>query len=264
MEKCGNCPFLMSTKRNDLSYRVLRKKEFLSKSTIHIVSVSSWLKDLTSKSIITEKLNISVIPNVIDTSVFFPLNKQMMRNKYSFPQTKKIILMGAAKINDPVKGFEYLQQALLLLKKKRDDLFLILFGEVKNDNSFLSDIPVGYSFMGKISDASLIAQLYAAADVTVAPSCYETFGQTLIESMACGCPTVSFDNSGQTDIIDHKINGYLAHYKDVEDMATGIEWILENTERLRLSDACIKKVKENYSESVVANKYINLYKNLLL
>jgi glycosyltransferase involved in cell wall biosynthesis len=264
MERCGICPFLMSTGKNDLSYRVLQKKRFLSESTVQVVTVGSWLKDLASKSIITGKLNISVIPNAIDTSVFSPLNKQEMRNKYSFPQTKKIILMGAAKINDPIKGFEYLRESLLLLKKRRDDLFLILFGEVKNDSSFLSGIPVDYAFMGQISDSSLIARLYASADVTVVPSYYETFGQTLVESMACGCPAVSFDNSGQTDIIEHKINGYLAKYKDAEDLAAGIEWVLENTEKLRLADTCIEKVRENYSESVVAGKYINLYRNLLL
>jgi glycosyltransferase involved in cell wall biosynthesis len=260
--KCGNCPFLMSKKRNDLSYRILQKKQFLPESTIQIVTVSSWLINLASKSMITGKLNISVIPNAMDTSVFFPRNKPMMRSKCSFPRTKKIILLGAAKIDDPIKGFEYLQQALLFLKKKRKDLFLILFGKVKNEKSFLADVPVEYAFMGQISDPSLIAQLYASADVTVVPSYYETFGQTLIESMACGCPAVSFDNSGQTDIIDHKINGYLTKYKDVEDLAAGIEWVLENGDSAKLSEACLKKVRENYSESVVAGKHIDLYAKL--
>jgi glycosyltransferase involved in cell wall biosynthesis len=81
--------------------------------------------------------------------------------------------------------------------------------------------------------------------------------------MACGCPVVSFNNSGQTDIIEHKVNGYLAIFQNVNDLAAGIEWVLENTEKLNLSDACMKKVKENYSESVVANEYIALYTNLL-
>jgi glycosyltransferase involved in cell wall biosynthesis len=46
-------------------------------------------------------------------------------------------------------------------------------------------------------------------------------------------------------------------------LATGIEWVLENTEKLGLSDACVKKVEENYSEAVVAKKYISLYTDLL-
>jgi glycosyltransferase involved in cell wall biosynthesis len=64
-------------------------------------------------------------------------------------------------------------------------------------------------------------------------------------------------------MIDHKQNGYVAEYKKPEDLAAGIEWVLENTEKLKLADACVKKVKENYSESVVADKYISLYNTLL-
>jgi glycosyltransferase involved in cell wall biosynthesis len=263
MKVCGNCSFLTSRKEHDLSYRTLKKKLFLSTSKIQIVTVSSWLKDLATKSVITGNLNISVIPNVIDTSIFYPLDKKVIRSKYSFPCEKKIILMGAAKINDQIKGFEYLQQALLLLRKKRDDLFLVLFGDVKNNLSFFSGIPIEYRFMGVLSNPSMIAQLYASADVTVVPSLYETFGQTLIEAMACGCPVVSFDNSGQTDIIDHKVNGYLAKYKDVEDLASGIKWILENKDTVNLSKACLTKVQKNYTESIVAKKYIDLYKQLL-
>jgi glycosyltransferase involved in cell wall biosynthesis len=65
-------------------------------------------------------------------------------------------------------------------------------------------------------------------------------------------------------MIDHKQNGYVAEYKNAADLAAGIEWVLENTERLRLPDACVKKVKENYSESVVAKQYISLYNDLLV
>jgi glycosyltransferase involved in cell wall biosynthesis len=196
-------------------------------------------------------------------SVFFPSNKQLMRNKYSLPQEKKIIIMGAAKLNDSIKGFDFLRQALSFLKRKEKDLLLVLFGKIKDDALFLSNMSVEYVNMGLLSDMSVIAELYAAADVTVVPSYYEAFGQTLIESMACGCPVVSFNNSGQMDVINHQINGYLAEYKNPEDLAAGIERVLKNTEKLGLPDACVKKVKENYSEAVVAEKNISLYADLL-
>ena len=81
--------------------------------------------------------------------------------------------------------------------------------------------------------------------------------------MACGCSAVSFDNSGQTDIIDHQVNGYLANYGDVEDLANGIQWVLDHENPQALSTACVKKVQENYSEEVVAKQYITLYESLL-
>ena len=260
-EQCGICAFLNSNKKNDLSHRVLQEKKNIIGTNIQIVTVSAWLKKLAEKSVLTKSLNISVIPNAIDISVFSPLNKKLARKKFSFSEEKKIILMGAAKLNDPIKGFDYLREALTLLKKEGKNLLLVLFGQIKACDSFLSGIDVEFVFMDLITDVSSIVQLYAAADVTVVPSNYETFGQTLIESMACGCPVVSFDNSGQTDIIDHKMNGYLAKYQDTEDLANGILWCLENCSALSIEAR--KKVEDCYSEKIVAEQYINLYKQLI-
>lgn len=263
-KECGECPFLSSSDKKDLSYHVFNKKRFLADSKIQLVAVSTWLRQQAQDSALTNRLPVEVIPNVIDTSLFVPSDKAEARKSLSLPLDKKIILMGAARINDPIKGFEYLVKALSVLKERygEEDYFLVLFGGIKGDDSFLSEIPIPYVWMGSLSDPSMIAKLYAAADVTVVASLYETFGQTIIEGMACGCPAVSFDNSGQTDIINHLENGYLAKYKDTDDLATGIKWVIDNRESLRLDEACIRKVHDCYQESVVAGRYIDLYRSL--
>ncbi|SEF98704.1 Glycosyltransferase involved in cell wall bisynthesis [Parabacteroides chinchillae] len=264
MLSCGQCKFLDSKSNIDLSYRILKGKGFIIKSDIHIVAVSSWLKNLAKKSALTKRLNISVIPNVIDTAIFYPTVRKDARLLLSIPMQKRVVLMGAARIDDPIKGLDFLREALGVLSNGcRDDILLVLFGGMKGDISFLSSFPVEVLYLGSISDTQKIARLYAAADVTVCPSFYETFGQTITEAMACGCPVVSFDNSGQTDIIDHKHNGYLAKYKDANDLATGIRWVLDNENKEALSLACAKKVQENYTEKVVAEKYLSLYNSLL-
>ena len=56
---------------------------------------------------------------------------------------------------------------------------------------------------------------------------------------------------------------YVANYKDAGDLACGIRWVLEHEDRQALSDACVKKVRDNYTEEVVARQYIALYKKLL-
>lgn len=266
IKECGNCSFLDSENHKDLSYRVFYQKSFLATSDIHIVTVSSWLKGLAQKSFLTKKLSISVIPNVIDTQLFSPSNKRNARQELSLPLDKKIILMGAARINDPIKGFTYLHQALSVLKtrdrEKSNEILLVLFGDIKGEDSFLQDLPVSFVSMGFLGNTSKIAQLYAATDITVVPSLYETFGQTLIEAMACGCPAVSFDNSGQTDIVDHLENGYLAKYKDADDLANGIQWALDNCGKPGLAESCVNKVHLHYQESVIAEKYIALYQRL--
>lgn len=259
---CGACPFLHSERRDDLSSRTFRKKRFLKESPVHLVTVSSWLKEIAQASALTQGLPVTVIPNVLDTGLFRPADRQEARKALGLPFDRKIILMGAARINDPIKGFELLQQVLEAFRN-RPDVLLVLFGGIKGDDSFLADLPVAHVWMGLLTDPVRIARLYAAADVTVVPSHYETFGQTLIESMACGCPAVSFDNSGQRDIIDHQINGYLARYPDPTDLAAGIEWVFTHPDPTDLARACIRKVEATYTEAVVASRYQDLYNRLI-
>lgn len=172
--------------------------------------------------------------------------------------------MSAARLDDPIKGLDLFIQVLHSMGEERQRELCVLFlGEIKGDNSFLTTLPVSAFSLGLMTDTSQIVKYYQAADLTVVPSLYETFGQTIIEAMACGCPAVSFDNSGQTDIIDHKINGYLAEYKNIKDMADGIEWVLEYPKQHELSQACVNKVRSHYSEAIVASRYINLYEELL-
>lgn len=261
--ECGMCPFLKSSNECDLSHRVWKKKRFFNSSGIQFVAVSSWLAKQAQKSSLMKGLDIKVIPNVIDTTVFFQKDQVKIRKSFCLPLDKKIILMGAARLDDPIKGFQYLKDALKILSLNRKDILLVLFGSIKNNESFFQELSVPYISLGLLTDNNQISDLYSAADITVVPSLYETFGQTLIEAMACGCPVVSFDNSGQTDIIDHKVNGYLAEYKNSTDLAKGISWILDNNDQRALKDACIKNVHEHYTEQIVAEQYIKLYSELL-
>ncbi|MDR0538431.1 MAG: glycosyltransferase [Tannerellaceae bacterium] len=263
MDKCGDCPLLLRPASQDLSRRTWMKKRTSNfASQIHFVAVSSWLRAKAKESSLMHDATIDIIPNTIDTTLFHPSDKIAARKRLSFPLDKKIIAMGAAKLNDPLKGFNFLREALSRLDTpKPDDCLLVLFGGIKDAPAFLDDIPIPHKWLGIIS-SSQAAQVYAAADVTVSTSLFETFGQTLIEAMACGCPVVSFNNSGQTDIIDHKINGYLAKYKDVADLARGIRRTLYESDYAELSKNAVRKVADCYSQEAVAQQYINLYKTI--
>lgn len=263
-KECGACPFLNSENKNDLSHRIWKKKSFLQNSGIQLVAVSSWLKNLSLQSSLTKRLSSIVIPNVIDNTLFFPSEKSLAMKRLNLPVKKRIILMGAARLDDPIKGLDFLVKALDAIDKKmQNEICLLFLGQIKGDSSFLSKLPVSFIHLGLVMDVDKIVTCYQAADVVVVPSLYETFGQTIIEAMACGCPAVSFDNSGQTDIIDHQVNGYLAEFKNAKDLANGIEWALNHPNRKELSDACVTKVQTHYAESVVAHQYIELYNSLL-
>jgi glycosyltransferase involved in cell wall biosynthesis len=164
-----------------------------------------------------------------------------------------IVAFGAARIDDDIKGLSYLLDALRILISERgyksSDIRLLLFGGIK-DESKLNEIPVEYTYFGYVNDHSRMSQIYSAANVVVSSSLYETFGQTLIEAQLCGCIPVAFNNSGQSDIIHHKEDGYLAD---------GLEWAFN----ARIEPRDQKKgVVRRYAESVVAAQYIHLYQDI--
>lgn len=262
-EACGECRFLRFPGKKDLSHRVFeRKRRIYSEGRLAFVAVSTWLAKRAAASALLQGRQVATIPNSLSLEKFRLSDRTDMRSLLHL-SAKHVIAFGAARIDAPIKGFSYLKQALSLLVREKgyapNDIHLLLFGNVKDAHT-LDDISVPYTYLGLVRDESTLSQIYSASDVLVSSSLYETFGQTIIEAQACGCLPVSFDNSGQTDIISHRRNGYLARYLSPEDLAEGIDWCLHaHIDRHELR----KNVLGRYSESKIAQQYIALYHQIL-
>jgi glycosyltransferase involved in cell wall biosynthesis len=245
----------------------LQKKQIYSKGNLHLVSVSNWLHQQVKRSALTSSLPSSVIPNTLSLQQFKVWNKDEARQQLNLPTNKNLIIFGAARIDDPIKGFPLLLKAIDLLlssgRYRKDELHLVFFGKIKYPSQVLPNIPVAYTNLGWINNVEKLSVAYSATDAVVCASRYETFGQTLIEAQACGCLPVSFGNSGQTDIITHLKNGYLAEAYSVEDLANGIHWALTEGKKSVSADDMREEVLHRYSSEVVAQQYMTLYENIL-
>lgn len=255
-DKCGKCQYLNSTSPTDLSHQVWKIKQALYASpNLHFVAVSHWLANKCKQSSLLNNHTISVIPNTLPIQEFS--YERRPNTEINLPDTKKILTIGAARLDDPVKGFPLLIQTLKELTQNYPSLsntiHLLLYGNIKN-KQLLHEIPVAYTYLGKISPRQ-IKDVLSHSDIILSTSHYESFGGTLIEGLAAGCIPVSFDNGGQTDIIDHLQNGYLATYPDTKDFAKGIHWaLIQNIERSALHNSAAKK----FSEEIIAKQYLSL------
>ena len=266
--ECGQCWLLTSSDGKDLSNNVfLKKQQVYGKGRMHLVTVSRWLQQQVKLSALTRELPSTIIPNTLSLQKFCIVDKAEARRQLGLPADKYIILFGAARIDDPFKGFPTLLKAIGHLIERgyyrKDDLHLAFFGRIKNPDEVLPHIPIGYTDLGWVDDSSLLSAIYSAADTTVCASLYETFGQTLIEAQACGCLPVSFGNSGQADIIRHRENGYLAQAYSVEDLADGIRWAFSEGKIQVSAETMRNDVLHRYAGDVVARQYIQLYEQLL-
>ena len=256
---CESCFFLKS-KGKDLSTSVFDKKLSLYKdANITFVGCSRWLSGRAKKSYLLQDKTVLSIPNPIDTEVYHPIGQGTARELLGLPSEKKLLLFGALNVTDKRKGIDYLIAALRKIEKP--DVGLVVFGQVKDDIRGLFPVPI--HSMGYLSDESKIVALYNAVDIFITSSLEENLPNTIMESMACGTPCVGFEIGGIPEMIDHKINGYVTNYKDANDLSNGIQWVLEHGDRQALSDACVKKVQENYTEEVGAKKYLELYKSII-
>jgi len=71
-------------------------------------------------------------------------------------------------------------------------------------------------FLGWMGPAAL-AEAFAAADLLLLPSWFDTFSCVLLEAMACGLPAVAYDTKGPRDLILNGVCGY--HADSPESMA---------------------------------------------
>ncbi|XHX77231.1 MAG: glycosyltransferase family 4 protein [Stenomitos frigidus ULC029] len=265
-QSCGSCPQLNSDRNWDLSHWVWQRKAKAWKDlNLTLVATSSWMADCASSSSLFENSRIEVIPLGLDTEKYKPHNRHLAREVLNLPQDKQLVLFGAiGGTSDRRKGFHLLLPALQKLSqtKWQEKIELVIFGSSKPDNP----LTLGFNthYIGRLNDDISLALLYSAADVMIVPSVQEAFGQTASESLACGTPVVAFNGTGVKDVVDHQKNGYLADPFEVEDLAKGIVWVLEDEERhQKLQTHAREKSLREFASNIQAERYLSLYKKIL-
>jgi glycosyltransferase involved in cell wall biosynthesis len=259
---CQFCPYLKKPAAYDLSFEIFEKKKaLLAEASLTFVSPSHWLGKLTQEAALSANRPSYVIPNPIDTAIFTPLPKAEARTKLGLPLDKKLILFAGANTQDPRKGYAYFQEAINGLQTELAGAEVVLFG--KSQPGAYQGIQLPVHDLGKLSDPTKIVEAYSAADVMMVSSLEDNLPNTVMEAMACGTPVVGFRNGGIPDMIDHRLNGYVADYQSASSLTQGVRWVLENTDRLDLPQLARQKVLNTYTEEIVATRYNNLYQSLL-
>jgi glycosyltransferase involved in cell wall biosynthesis len=219
--ECGNCPLIKNgSSASDLSKSVFKRKQSLySHSHIHFVAVSNWLAEKCRKSALLAKARVSVIPNAFPIDEF-STTPTLTRTALGLPEGKKLIVMGAARLDDTVKN---LPLAIDTLNRVADKAAVAVFyGDIRHPEA-LDGLRMPHVNLGTIRDHNRLASLYAHATVVLSTSQYETLPGTLIEGMAAGATAVCTGHGGQPDIVDHEVSGYIADNDDAATLAAYVD-----------------------------------------
>ena len=256
VNKCSRCRLLPNGSK--LTDQIWKKKQWmLADASIYYVACSRWLESEAKASALLKGHKVTSIPNPIDTHIYNRCNKQEARQRLGLPADKRLILFVSQRVTNRNKGMDYLVEACRQLDVPNAGL-VILGGHAEDITTQLPTFPLGY-----VNDEHRIIDVYNAADVFVLPSLSENLPNTIMEAMACGVPCVAFRVGGIPEEIDHRQNGYVAEYRNAEDLARGIRWILTEADYGELSKNAVHKVAQNYSQQSVALKYLDVYQQAM-
>jgi glycosyltransferase involved in cell wall biosynthesis len=114
------------------------------------------------------------------------------------------------------------------------------------------------------ASTSDVASWYRSIDVFVLPSTNESFSNSLMEAMACGCTPVASSAGGNSELVRHGTNGLLFETGSVRDLRDKLAILVNDPVlRARLSVAATRTIQEEHTTQRAVAKFEQLYLDLL-
>lgn len=201
---------------------VISEEELLKTYQLNMINitVSKWLYEIVSKY---QKKNTYCVQNPIDVDVYKIYTKCEGRNKFC---------IGMLYHESEFKGCKYALEAIMNLKKKYNEIELLMFGN--------PELPVEYKLdwihYTQYATVEQVVKIYNRCAIFVCASVEEGFGLTGLESMACGCAFVTTGYRGVYEYAENNKNSLISPVKNVTKLESNIEcMILDDDFRIRIA-----------------------------
>lgn len=165
---------------------------------------------------------ISVIASAVD-------EPPIKSNREKACENKRIVAIGRM---EREKGFDRLLNAFAMVARSHPDWSLRIFGE----GSLRDELQQQAAELGiddRLEMPGWVRPIWnelCDATIFALPSRYEGFPSALLESMACGVPSIAVDcESGPRAIIQHEQNGLLVTNNE-QALASGIQQLIQDDE----------------------------------
>ena len=239
-----------------------------------LFTVSRYLKERYAARL--PGADIRVVTNGVDTDVFRPLppgDITALRARLKLPTDRKIVLY-AGRIS-PEKGPLDLVYAFSELRRRRQDVFLLLVGELRTGpdrrGNYGRRLLAACEALGAdcyhagTVDPARMHEYYQVADLAVVPSEFEEpFGMVAIEAMAAGIPVLAANKGGLREfVIPHETGFLIADTRDYAGFARQMHELLDRPSELeRVQRNARAYVERHHGWETVTHQLETLYRSL--
>jgi glycosyltransferase involved in cell wall biosynthesis len=196
--------------------------------------------------------NTQVIPNVVNTDIFFPVEKQPA-DKSRFIHISTMVYQ---------KNTEAILQALALIKDEFQ-FEALFYGPVTAKQkqliakSGLQDIVM---LKGEVPQEEL-AKSMQQCDALILYSRFETFGCVLIEANACGIPVIVSELEVFHEIVEEGVNGIFVEGENPGALAEKIKHFVKQKDNFD-KNLIARIAAEKYNYRQVGQLFMDLYKSI--
>jgi len=241
-------------------YSFIGMQKFVSRRMDRVITVShNSARDIARAFGVPED-KMRVVHNGTDRDLFRPCPD--VRKK-----PNSIVTVNSG--DSPIKGADYLLQALKMLRNGASSPHLTIVGNAMPEGRNarlvrelgLEDM---VTFTGRIEDNELVA-LYSSSELAVVPSLYEGFGFPAAEAMACGTPVIASRAGALPEVVgEGNEAGISVPPADSKALASAIRQLLDDDDlRRRMGEAGRKRVEEHFNWRRAAEDTVRVYEELL-
>ena len=219
---------------------------------------------------------VSIIPPGVDLRRFRPIDKKEAKRCVGIP-CGDFNIMFAGRI-EPLKGIDTLIRAMALLKERypavvENTCVAIIGGDPWADSpdaemarlqALRQDLGIHdvVVFLGA-KDQNVLPCYYAAAEMVVMPSHYESFGMVALEAMAMGRPVIASEVGGLAFLVQDGLTGYHVPSRDPEALAERIYTLLADEDCREAMGQAARRYAEQFDWAIIAGRLVGVYGELL-
>jgi glycosyltransferase involved in cell wall biosynthesis len=256
---CGQCPqlgdWLIGEVDHTQVWSALKTRAWAASYVVPIVP-SHWAAAQTERVLGPLGKRAAVIMHGSDAETFAPRPSVARRAALGFDDRKPLILFLQNCCTDVRKNPGFITE-LSRLAEGRCQLLVIgrEAPEFANQVRGCTRV-VGVDY---VHDRAALAGYYAMADVTLQPSNQETFGLTLIESLACGTPVCARDICAFPEIIRPGETGWLLPADATPEAVIDLldAWTPDHVATMR--DTCRRDALRRFSLERVIAEHVRTY-----
>jgi glycosyltransferase involved in cell wall biosynthesis len=197
-------------------------REFYERCAVVAVPSASTALALQSRGYRINRFE--VLRNGVDTALYGPSRRdEAHRAALGGPRT---LLLYAGRVSRE-KGLEGLAEGYLALRRRRDDVHLVIAGDGPYRRELEAKLGERATFTGFLRGDAL-ARTFASCDVFVFPSATDTLGRAVAEAQASGLPAVVFGMGGPRECIRPGISGFVVDPGDIPGFLARVEHLLDD------------------------------------